>query len=72
MAAPVGSKKALTSKESGGERFPHMYGGIPPKGVVIKEYVVQRSAGRTVMEFKRKLDTGDASDASLRCRLSGT
>jgi uncharacterized protein (DUF952 family) len=43
--SPVGSKKALTSKESGGERFPHMYGGIPPKGVVIKEYVVQRSAG---------------------------
>lgn len=44
--SPVGDKKALTAKESGGERFPHIYGGIPTKGgVVVKEYVVTRGRG---------------------------
>jgi len=43
--SPVGNKKALTSAESGGERFPHIYGGIPTTGgVVIQEYVVNRAA----------------------------
>lgn len=41
--SPVGSKKALTASESGGERFPHLYSGIPPAGVVVQEYVVRRS-----------------------------
>ena len=40
--SPVGNKKALTAKESGGERFPHIYGGIPAQGVVVEEYVVHR------------------------------
>lgn len=43
--SPVGNKKALTTAESGGERFPHIYGGIPPAGVVVQEYVVRRGAG---------------------------
>lgn len=40
--SPVGNKKALTAKESGGERFPHIYGGIPPTGAVLEEYAVRR------------------------------
>jgi uncharacterized protein (DUF952 family) len=40
--SPVGSKKPLTAKESAGERFPHIYGGIPSSGVVVEEFVVQR------------------------------
>ena len=42
--SPVGSKKALTANESGGERFPHLYAGIPPAGVVVQEFVVRRGA----------------------------
>ena len=41
--SPVGNKKALSTAESGGERFPHLYGGIPPAGVVVAEYPVRRS-----------------------------
>ena len=40
--SPVGNKKALTSSESGNERFPHIFGGIPSKGVVVEEFVVRR------------------------------
>lgn len=42
--SPVGSKKALTAKESQGERFPHIYGGIPSSGVVVEDFVVHRGA----------------------------
>lgn len=41
--SPVGKKPALTTEMSGGERFPHIYGGIPATGVVVQEYVVNRS-----------------------------
>ena len=40
--SPVGVKPALTPEMSGGERFPHIYGGIPAAGVVIEERVVNR------------------------------
>jgi uncharacterized protein (DUF952 family) len=32
--APVGTTPALSSEQSGGERFPHIFGGIPPSTVV--------------------------------------
>ena len=46
--SPVGSTPALTDEQSGGERFPHIYGGIPATGgVVLEETSVQREADGT-------------------------
>jgi len=43
--SPVGTTPALTPDLSGGMRFPHMFGGIPPSGVVVEERVVLRGPG---------------------------
>lgn len=43
--SPVGTTPALTPTLSGGMRFPHMYGGIPSKGVVVEERDVFRGPG---------------------------
>ena len=41
--SPVGSTPALNSEQSGGERFPHIYAGIPAFGdVVLEEFPVIR------------------------------
>ena len=41
--SPVGTTPALNEEQSGGERFPHIYGGIPAHGdVVLEEFVVNR------------------------------
>ena len=42
--SPVGTTPPLTPELSGGERFPHIYGGIPTEGVVFEERVVTRAA----------------------------
>eukprot|EP00958_Prasinococcus_capsulatus_P014455 scaffold1522_cov340-Prasinococcus_capsulatus_cf.AAC.4 len=39
--SPVGTTAALDPKQSGGEWFPHIYGGIPSAGVVLAEYKVR-------------------------------
>ena len=49
--SPVGNKKPLTAKESGGERFPHIYGGIPSAGVVVQEYTVHRGIDGTYLSI---------------------
>ena len=41
--SPVGTTPALNAEQSGGQRFPHIYSGIPPS-VVFEERVVHRSA----------------------------
>lgn len=42
--SPVGTTPALNEEQSGGERFPHIYGGIPSSGgVVFEERVVKRT-----------------------------
>ena len=43
--SPVGTTPALTPTLSGGLRFPHMFGGIPARGVVVEERVVYRGPG---------------------------
>ena len=45
--SPVGTTVALNSEQSGGFRFPHIYGGIPPTGVVFEERVIKRAADGT-------------------------
>ncbi|KOO32271.1 hypothetical protein Ctob_012592 [Chrysochromulina tobinii] len=35
--SPVGTTQALNQEQSGGQRFPHIYGGIPPTGGVVFE-----------------------------------
>tara|TARA_B110001452_G_C15182798_1_gene410835 strand:- start:154 stop:951 length:798 start_codon:yes stop_codon:yes gene_type:complete len=45
--SPVGNTPALNKEQSGGERFPHIYGGIPPTGVVFEERVIKRAADGT-------------------------
>jgi uncharacterized protein (DUF952 family) len=37
----------MSAEQSGGERFPHIYGGIPTEGVVVKEFDVTRDADGT-------------------------
>ena len=61
--SPVGSKKALTSAESGGERFPHIYGGIPAKGVVVETYVVRRAPDGTYLSIDGLCDGPEAPAA---------
>ena len=45
--SPAGSKNALPwdKWDIGGERYPHIYGGIPSQGVVAQEYTLRRGAG---------------------------
>lgn len=44
--SPVGTTPALSQEQSGGEFFPHIYGGIPADGsVVLEETTVHRDAG---------------------------
>ena len=43
---PVGTTPSLSQKQSGGERFPHIFGGISP-AMVVEEYVVHRAADGT-------------------------
>lgn len=41
--SPVGTTKPLSAEQSGGERFPHIYSGIPTTGgVVVSEHAVKR------------------------------
>lgn len=49
--SPVGTTQALNKEQSGGERFPHIYGGIPPSGVVFEERPVQRAADGTFLSI---------------------
>jgi len=44
--SPVGTTPALNTQQSGGMRFPHIYGGISPS-IVIEERVVFRAADGT-------------------------
>jgi uncharacterized protein (DUF952 family) len=48
--SPVGSTPALDAEQSGGERFPHIYGGIPTKsGVVVAVTPVRRADDGTFL-----------------------
>lgn len=47
--SPVGTTPALSNEQSGGMRFPHIYGGIPPAGVVFEERKVQRAEDGTYL-----------------------
>lgn len=63
--SPVGTTPALNAEQSGGERFPHIYGGIPPTGVVFEERPVRRAADGTFLAIDGLVDapssTGTAS-----------
>ena len=64
--SPVGSKKPLTAKESGGERFPHIYGGIPTSGVVVQEYPVRRGIDGSYLSIDGLVEpSADASSAPV-------
>ena len=45
--SPVGATVEMSAEQSGGERFPHIYGGIPCEGVVVAEFDVTRSEDGT-------------------------
>jgi uncharacterized protein (DUF952 family)/quercetin dioxygenase-like cupin family protein len=50
--SPVGTTRALNAEQSGGMRFPHIYGGIPPSGgVVCEERVVSRAEDGTFLSI---------------------
>jgi len=46
----VGGTPALNTTQSGGARFPHLYGGIPPH-IVIEERAVRRAADGTYLSI---------------------
>lgn len=48
--SPVGTTPALNTSQSGGMRFPHIYGGIPPS-IVIEERAVQRAKDGTYLSI---------------------
>mmetsp|Transcript_14384 Transcript_14384/g.39130 ORF Transcript_14384/g.39130 Transcript_14384/m.39130 type:complete len:158 (-) Transcript_14384:232-705(-) len=50
--APVGSTAPLTPELSGGERFPHIYAGIPSSGVVVEERKVVRDRDGTYLSIE--------------------
>jgi len=58
--SPVGTTPALNATQSGGMRFPHIYGGIPA-GVVIEERVVRRASDGTYLAIEG-LCEADAAD----------
>lgn len=70
--SPVGNKKALTAAESGGERFPHLYGGIPSAGVVVQEYVVYRGSSGEYLTIdglcKADVAEAEAAVASIKAK----
>ena len=41
--SPVGDIEEMNEEQSGGERFPHIFGGIPTEGVVIQEFDITRA-----------------------------
>ena len=45
--SPVGDVKAMDAAQSGGERFPHIFGGIPTEGVVTQTFAVTRAEDGT-------------------------
>ena len=45
--SPVGDVKAMDAAQSGGERFPHIFGGIPTEGVVVETFEVTRAPDGT-------------------------
>jgi len=51
--SPVGTTPALNGDQSGGQRFPHIYGGIPSDGnVVLQEYPVVRAEDGTFLSIE--------------------
>lgn len=53
--APVGGTPALDAALSGGERFPHIYGGLPPAAIV-QEYAVDRAPDGTYLSIEGLVD----------------
>ena len=53
--SPVGTTPSLTSEQSGGERFPHIYGGIPTS-LPYEERVVHRAADGTYLSIEGLVD----------------
>jgi len=53
--SPVGTTPALNTTQSGGMRFPHIYGGIPP-GIVIEERLVRRAPDGTYLSIDGLVD----------------
>lgn len=41
--SPVGDVEEMNAEQSGGERFPHIFGGIPTEGVVVQEFDITRA-----------------------------
>ena len=60
--SPVGTTVALNSEQSGGFRFPHIYGGIPPR-IVIEERLVRRAADGTYLSIDGLVDGPAAEDS---------
>ena len=53
--SPVGTIPALSNTQSGGMRFPHIYGGIHPS-MVIEERMVRRAADGTYLSIDGLVD----------------
>lgn len=49
--SPVGDKEEMSADQSGGERFPHIYAGIPTEGVVVQEFAITRSDDGTFTDI---------------------
>ena len=45
--SPVGNTKEMDENASGGERFPHIFGGIPTEGVIVAEFDIERDLDGT-------------------------
>jgi hypothetical protein len=41
--SPVGATVEMDAAQSGGERFPHIFGGIPTEGVVVQDFDITRA-----------------------------
>ena len=39
----MGDVEEMNAEQSGGERFPHIFGGIPTEGVVVQEFDITRA-----------------------------
>ena len=74
--SPVGSTPALNASQSGGERFPHIYGGIPP-AIVLEERIVRRSADGTYLSIDGLADgppaasESDSTSPTVRAAVQG-
>jgi len=67
--SPVGTIKALSTEQSGGMRFPHIYGGITPS-MVLEERTVRRAADGTYLAIDGLVDGPTAAEHDATKRTS--